>query len=282
MGLLKKLGNDSVAASAEEASSYESTTGASRRKSVRQAWRVVLPSLLFIFVALMFAAHSLARRHSNVDAEYVALMNELKLRSQQVSRDAQSAVLGGVQGLARLKAHGTDMQTMLNRLRNGDAVGPLPPLPARVAPQLAAVENTWRGMRENIDTILTGAQVAAAMRENGKSLEALFSSARLTTQEVFGAVVSGTASAEQVSLVGRQLVRLERMSIDVKRTLEGGTDTAAAALGGTGPARRGRGSATGNRAPGESVRQSFRTDRCLHRPVGVAVAIARSGKHDQC
>ncbi len=231
MGLLKKLRSDSAAASAEEVSSYESTSGASRRKPVRQAWRVVLPSLLFIFVALMFAAHSLARRHSNADAEYVGLMNELKLRSQQIALDAQSAVLGGVQGLARLKAHGTDMQTMLNRLRNGDAVGPLPPLPASVAPQLAVVENGWRGMREDIDIILSGAQGAAAMREKGKSLYALFSSARLTTQEVLGAVVSGAASAEQVSLVGRQLVRLERMSIDVKRTLEGGTDTAAATLG---------------------------------------------------
>jgi twitching motility protein PilJ len=231
MRQLKKFRNDSAAASTEVVSGYEPTTGASRRKPARQAWRVVLPSLLFIFVALMFAAHSLARRHSNADAEYVGLMNELKLRSQQVSRDAQSAVLGGVQGLARLKVHGTDMQTMLNRLANGDAVGPLPPLPARVAPQLAAVENGWRGMREDIDIILSGAQVAAAMRENGKSLDALFSSARLTTQEVFGAVVSGTASAEQVSLVGRQLVRLERMSNDVKRTLEGGTDTVAAALG---------------------------------------------------
>jgi twitching motility protein PilJ len=231
MRQLKKLRIDSAAAYAGEVSGDESTTGASRRRPVRQAWRVVLPSLLFIFVALMFAAHSLARRHSNADAEYVGLMNELKLRSQQVSRDAQSAVLGGVQGLARLTAHGTDMQTMLNRLRNGDAVGPLPPLSARVAPQLAAVENAWRGMREDIDIILSGAQVVAAMREDGKSLDALFSSARLTTQEAFGAVVSGTASAEQVSLVGRQLVRLERMSIDVKRTLEGGTDSAAAALG---------------------------------------------------
>jgi twitching motility protein PilJ len=85
-------------------------------------------------------------------------------------------------------------------------------------------------MREDIDTILSGAQVAAAMRENGKSLDALFSSARLTTQEVFGAIISGTASAEQVSLVGRQLVRLERMSIDVKRVLAGGADTAASVL----------------------------------------------------
>ncbi len=230
MRLLKKHRDDSATASAEDGLGFESATGAARRRPARQAWRVLLPSLLFIFVALMFAAHSLARRHSNADAEYVGLMNELKLRSQQVPRDAQSAVLGGVQGLARLKVHGTDVQTMLNRLRNGDAVGPLPPLPARVAPQLAAVENSWRGMRKDIDVILSGAQVAAAMRENGKSLDALFSSARLTTQEVFGAIVSSTASAEQVSLVGRQLVRLERMSIAVKRTLEGGTDTAAAAL----------------------------------------------------
>ena len=219
MRLLKKHRDDSATASAEDGLGFESATGAARRRPARQAWRVLLPSLLFIFVALMFAAHSLARRHSNADAEYVGLMNELKLRSQQVPRDAQSAVLGGVQGLARLKVHGTDVQTMLNRLRNGDAVGPLPPLPARVAPQLAAVENSWRGMRKDIDVILSGAQVAAAMRENGKSLDALFSSARLTTQEVFGAIVSGTASAEQVSLVGRQLVRLERMSIAVKRTL---------------------------------------------------------------
>jgi twitching motility protein PilJ len=186
---------------------------------------------LFIFVALMFAAHSLARRHSAADAEYVALMNDLKLLSQQVSRAAQSGARGDVQGLSRLKAHGTEMQSMLDRLRHGDAAGSLPPLPERVGPQLEAVESRWRGMREHIGAILAGAQAAAAMRENGKSLDALFSSARLTTQEVFGAVVSGTASAEQVSLVGRQLVRLERMSIDVRRALEGGADTAAAAIG---------------------------------------------------
>jgi twitching motility protein PilJ len=230
MRLWRKLPPDSDRASAEEVTAYAPAAGAARRPRPRQAWRVVLPSLLFIFVALMFAAHSLARRHSSADAEYVALMNELKLRSQQVSRDAQTAALGDVQGLARLKAHGTEMQAMVDRLRNGDAVGPLPPLPARVAPQLEALEGSWQGMRADIDTILSGAQVAAAMHENGKSLDALFSSARLTTQEVFGAIVSGTASAEQVSLVGRQLVRLERMSIDVKRILQGGADTAAAVL----------------------------------------------------
>lgn len=222
----KKTRSRRPAAPAEEVADY-----ASRRGGARQAWRVVLPSLLFIFVALMFAAHSLARRHSNADAEYVALMNELKLRSQQVSREAQAAAQGDVQSLSRLKAYGIEMQTMLNRLRSGDSAGPLPPLPARLKIQLEAVEDRWNGMRRDINTILAGAQAAAAMRENGKSLDALFSSARLTTQEIFGAVASGTASAEQVSLVGRQLVRLERMSIDVKRTLEGSTDTASAALG---------------------------------------------------
>jgi twitching motility protein PilJ len=192
---------------------------------------VLLPCLLFIFVALMFAAHSLARRHSNADAEYVALLNDLKLRSQQISREAQAATRGDVQGLSRIRAHGAEMQTILDRLRHGDAAGPLPPLPARAVPQLEAVENSWRDTRRDIDVILAGAQAAAAMRENGKSLDALFSSARLTTQEVFGSVTSGTPSAEHVSLVSRQLVRLERMSIDVNRTLEGGADTAAAALG---------------------------------------------------
>jgi twitching motility protein PilJ len=214
---------------AEEASGRAS--GATLRGSARQAWRVVLPSLLFVFVALMFAAHSLARRHSSADVEYVALMNDMKLRSQQVSREAQSAVRGDVQGLSRLKAHAMEMQTMLDRLRNGDAVGPLPPLPARLVPQLQAVENSWRGIRRDINVILSGALAASAMRENGKSLDALFSSARLTTQEVFGSVASGTASVEHVSLVGRQLVRLERMSMDVDRILGGGADTAAAALG---------------------------------------------------
>jgi hypothetical protein len=100
MRLLKKYRNDSAAASFEQGLGLESTTGAAGRRPARKVWRVVLPSLLFIFVALMFAAHSLARRHSNADAEYVGSMNELKLPSQQVARDAQSAVLGGVQGLA--------------------------------------------------------------------------------------------------------------------------------------------------------------------------------------
>lgn len=230
MKLWRKLRRDDPRANPEEVSEYSADAAAARRPRPRQAWRVVLPSLLFIFVALMFAAHSLARRHSNADSEYVGLMNELKLRSQQLSRDSQTAALGDVQGLARLKANGAKMQVMLDRLRNGDAAGLLPPLPPRVSPQLEAVEGSWRGMREDIDIILAGAQVAAAMRENGKSLDALFSSARLTTQEVFGAIISGTASAEQVSLVGRQLVRLERMSIDVKRILAGGADNAASVL----------------------------------------------------
>jgi twitching motility protein PilJ len=209
----------------------QGASDASRRGSARQAWRFVLPCLLFVFIALMFVAHSLARRHSGADAEYVALMNEMKLRSQQVPREAQSAVRGDAQGLSRLKTHATEMQTMLDRLRNGDAVGPLPPLPARVVPQLEAVENSWRGIRRDIDIILSGALAASAMRENGESLEALLSSARLAAQEVFGAVASGAASSEHVSLVGRQLLRLERMSIDVNRVLEGGADSAAAALG---------------------------------------------------
>jgi len=208
----------------------EAATDTPVRPQGRQAWRVILPSLLFIFVALMFAAHSLARRHSNADAEYIGVMNDLKLRSQQLARAAQTAQLGDVPGLARLKAHGVEIQAMLEKLRNTQGSGALPPLPARVDPQLEAVDRYWKGLRADIGTIVSGAQSAAAMRENGKSLDALFSSARLTTQEVFGAIASSTGSAEQVSLIGRQLVRLERMSIDVARILEGGSDNAAAII----------------------------------------------------
>ena len=57
----RKISNPSTAASAPEVSGYAENTPASRRGRGRQAWRVVLPSLLFIFVALMFAAHSLAQ-----------------------------------------------------------------------------------------------------------------------------------------------------------------------------------------------------------------------------
>ena len=194
----------------------------------RQAWRVVLPSLLFIFVALMFAAHSLARKQSGADSEYIGLMEELKLRSQQVPRDAEAAALGRAEGLVRLKRHRVEMQSMLNRLRDGDAAGPLPPISERVAPQLAALENSWRGMANDIDLVLSDAKVAAEMREHGKSLDALMSSARLTAQEVFGAMAAGDASAEQVSIAGRQLVRLERMSIEVARTVQGDADAEAA------------------------------------------------------
>lgn len=216
---------------AEDASGHTQEGAVPARGRGRQAWRVILPSLLFIFVALMFAAHSLARRHSNADAEYVGLMNDLMLSSQQLARTAQAAEIGDVQSVARLKAHGAEIEAMLEKLHGDQGPGALPPLPARVDPQLMAVERYWRGMRADIDTIVAGAQAAAAMRENGRSLDALFSSARLTTQEVFGAIASGTGSAEQVSLVGRQLVRLERMSIDVSRVLEGGSDNAAAVIG---------------------------------------------------
>jgi twitching motility protein PilJ len=120
------------------------------------------------------------------------------------------------------------MQSVHDRLRGSDEADPLPPLPGKVAPQLSALENSWRGMSDDMDTVITGAETAARMRENGKGLDDLFSSARLTAQEMFGAMAAARASAEQVSLAGRQLVRLERMSIDVARALGGGTDSGAA------------------------------------------------------
>ncbi|MDX1433451.1 MAG: methyl-accepting chemotaxis protein [Gammaproteobacteria bacterium] len=207
-----------------------SSTGGVSSRGARsaQAWRVVFPSLLLLFVALMFAAHSLARKQNAADAEYISIVEELKLRSQQIPRAAEAAILGSAQGSAQGVAQGVaglkrfreEIVSALERFRDGDEARELPPLPPRVSSQLGTLESTWRVMRDDVDRVLSGVHLAAEARELGSNVESLFSQASLTTQEVFGAMVAGNATTEQVSLAGRQLARLERMSNDVARLLD--------------------------------------------------------------
>ena len=109
--------------------------------------------MLIVSIVLLFANFAYINTQSSYDTEYIGHSGELRVLSQRIAKDATEAAAGTAAAFGLLREARNDFQQRWGYLTDGDASTGLPPAPAAVQAQMAAVQQDWDALRQNLSLI---------------------------------------------------------------------------------------------------------------------------------
>ncbi len=183
-------------------------------------WGAVLVVAIVVFMWNLFVM----LRDTGRDAEYLELVGKLRVYSQQIDTSAREAVAGDTEAFSALEVAREAFDTALGELDNGRDGLPSPR--DMLAPELAVLKKIWI----EIDT---AAATIVAKKESIQFLGEISQQLNDSIPEACGRIarilVDSGANARQVAQAERQAWLAERISRNVDRMLQGGSDATEAA-----------------------------------------------------
>lgn len=189
----------------------------------------VLITLLLVFVGLMGLVSWRVGVQDRNDKQYLSLLGEQRVLSQQITKFAGQATRGRPQTYAQLKTYRDRFADALQRLQAGDPETGMPPSPADVADQLGRVQHYWERFDSNIGIIVRGGPVVTELRGVVQTINDNASQLLALTDEVATVMTDNNAPREQIYLASRQLMLSQRIINNVNRVLEGDAGAVTAA-----------------------------------------------------
>ena len=172
----------------------------------------LLVVLLAVLLALDAAVVVYDARQATFDTLYVATVGKLRMLSQRLAKAAQQASQGNREAFKQLRDSREDFASLVKLLASGGATGGvnLPPTPASVRPQLAALESEWQKTERNANVVIREEPnmvgLAAAVRtinENNPALLELADEAAALSVQTGGNVRQNATAAQLVMLTQR-------------------------------------------------------------------------------
>ena len=205
----------------------------SRDDSVLKGFSVTYLALLgalVLFIALMGIIFVTLGRQNAQNETYFKLAGEQRLLSRAIVTEALEAARGKETAFAKLKDSRDRFEQGLNDQKNGSATRGLPPAPAAVQPVLDELENRWKPVRAQVDTLLAGRDPVISVGNFVPLLDSSLARMNALSDEIAKSLSNNRADARQVYQATKQLQFGEQIAGDLKRMLsEGGPNAAAAA-----------------------------------------------------
>ena len=190
---------------------------------------VFLGGLLLILIVLMAVNFGLVARQSAFDKQYIAQAGELRILSQRIAKSATEVVRGRVGAAQSLRELRNQFEQGIRLLQKGDANAGLPPSPAPVQPALGAVQEAWRQVRANADTMASQADVITVVHDLANSFRNTVPRMQVVSDQVVEALIKAGAPQDQIYIASRQTLLLERILKNVGYVLQGGLEAVNAA-----------------------------------------------------
>lgn len=158
------------------------------------------------------------------------LASEMKVLSQQIATNASEAAQGTQSAFAELDAATKQFSGNLRKLIDGEGVTNLPPAPAGVRNnQLRALENMWREVEPDTQSILANQEVVNRMYINADELAEQIPTMQRQYDSVIDILLDNRADGEEVHQATRQKWLAERISSGMQKVLRGGSEAQIAA-----------------------------------------------------
>jgi twitching motility protein PilJ len=192
-------------------------------------------SLIFIIVLLlasviaMGAIYAYVAIYDGYDKQYITLLGEERVLSQQITKFAGLAQTGNPNAFEELAKHHDRFGFSLQLLRAGDPETGMPPSPSEVSKQLGQVVKTWEKFTGDAQVIIDSRAVVVALQETVKHINNNAPALVALSDEVATLMARKRASPQQVYLASRQLLLVQRIIHNVNLVLEGGEEAVTAA-----------------------------------------------------
>jgi twitching motility protein PilJ len=216
------LGRDSGAAAGGSGSALDTLGGLKGRMGAR--WLQFLIAALAVLLALDAAIVVYDARQATFNTIYVATVGKLRMLSQRLAKAAQQASQGNREAFKQLRDSRDEFASLEKLLAAGGSTAggvDLPPTPASVRPQLAALESEWQKtdrnaalvIREEPNLVALGAAVRAINLNNPALLE--------NAEEVAALSVQTGGNARQNALTAQLVMLTQRMAKNANTMLAG-------------------------------------------------------------
>lgn len=180
-----------------------------------------LLAILIVSIVLLFANFFYLGTQAGYDKIYLSQAGELRVLSQQISKAATEAAGGKADAFGVLRQARGDFEKGWDLLLKGDEATGLPPAPAAMQAEIAAVQTDWDVMRKNADAILAAEKTVTSLHELAVSLEETIPQLQVDYEEVNEILLASNAPANQVSVAQRQALLAERILGSVNQVLAG-------------------------------------------------------------
>lgn len=191
--------------------------------------RAVFGALAIAFIIAMGATFGYVAIQSGYDKEYISKAGELRVLSQNIVKNAAEASSARVEAFPLLSESRNSFETILNNLRTGDKEKGTPKAPAKLKPQVDAVDTRWTAFRTGADQILAAEGAIRQINEFVAHINNSMPNLLALSDEVVQIMIDIKAQPQQIYIASRQLMLSQRMSFNVSKILQGGQGAATAA-----------------------------------------------------
>ena len=189
----------------------------------------VLGALVLFIVLMGIILVTLGRQNAQNEI-YFKLAGEQRLLSRAIVTEALEAARGKETAFARLEDSRNRFEQALNDQKNGSAALGLAPAPPATRAALDELENRWKPVRAEADTILAGREPVISVGNFVPLLESSLTQMNTLSDEIAKSLANNRVDTRQVYQATRQLQLGEQIMGDLKRMLsEGGLGAANAA-----------------------------------------------------
>ena len=185
--------------------------------------------LLLASVIAMGSIYAYVTIHDGYDKQYITLIGEERVLSQQLTKFVGLAPQGNPNTFEQLGKLHERFAFSLQLLRAGDPNSGMPPSPDEVKRHLTKVVESWEEFDGNTQIILDSRAVIVALQETVKHINNNAPALVAMTDEVATLMARKKASQQQVYLASRQLMLIQRIINNINKVLEGGEEAVTAA-----------------------------------------------------
>ncbi len=190
-------------------------------------------ALLFVLLVGLLAAVAynffLLNELNQQQARYLALTTEIQVRSQQLAKQAGESAQGNFDALEDLQLTRADIDRAVSTLRRGDPATVLPPSPAEVNATLATLEEIWRRIDTDAQSVLARADLLIELAEASEEFDRTIPQLQASSDRLVQALIDNGARTQEIYIATRQLALADRLQRRARDIMVGGTGAITAA-----------------------------------------------------
>ncbi len=171
--------------------------------------------LLIVFIACMVVAFEYASIENKKTQNYLTILSEQSLLSQQISAStSQSLLLKGKHDVSTIQALRDKFDKNLTMLQKIDAE-----ISLRYQVEIEQLVQKWGVYQQEIDTILAGKKIISSNQAYAKKMSRLIPSLHSKSEMITQYMLDNNANNKQIILTSRQVMLIQRIDNNINRVL---------------------------------------------------------------